>query len=187
MRIPLYSGVVIDNSLAKLLEMAAVCKVMLFVLFLFPLCNCGFPRREWEGMLKAPPRPKGIELPSAQWFQQKLNHFNSTDARTWKQRYFVNDTNWDRSGGPVFLMLGGEAEASPTWLTVNSEIMANAEKYKALVVLIEHRYFEFVCVNCRLYESSLGITKTSNPVQYVRQSFILELERTPSFLCMCSG
>ena len=97
-------------------------------------------------MLKAPPRPKGIELPPAQWFQQKLNHFDSADARTWKQRYFVNDTNWDRSDGPVFLMLGGEAEASPTWLAVNSEIMANAEKYKALVVLIEHRYLTCLCV-----------------------------------------
>ena len=62
----------------------------------------------------------------------------------------------------MFLMLGGEAEASPTWLAVNSEIMANAEKYKALVVLIEHRYFEFVCVNRRLYESSLDISKPGN-------------------------
>ena len=136
-------------------------------------------------MLKAPPRPKGIELPPAQWFQQKLNHFNSTDARTWKQRYFVNDTNWDRSEGPVFLMLGGEAEASPTWLAVNSEIMANAEKYKALVVLIEHRYFEFVFVNRRLYESSLGISKPL--IQYNTYVRVLKLERTPSFLCMCSG
>ena len=137
--------------------MAAVREMMLFLLFLFPLCSCEFPRRKWEGMLKAPPTPKGVELPSAQWFQQKLNHFDSTDTRTWIQRYFVNDEYWDRSDGPVFLMLGGEAKASPTWLETNSEIMINAAKYKALVVLIEHRYFEFVFVDCRLYESSLDI------------------------------
>jgi len=58
----------------------------------------------------------------------------------WKQRYFVNDTNWDRSNGPVFLSLGGEGEADPVWIGVNTDMMRNAEKYKALAVMIEHRY-----------------------------------------------
>ena len=90
-------------------------------------------------MLKAPPTPKGIEVAPAQWFEQKLDHFNSSDTRTWKQRYFVNDTNWDRSYGPVFLMLGGEGEADPIWLAINTDMMRNADKFKALAVMIEHR------------------------------------------------
>lgn len=123
----------------KLLDMAAICSMLLLLFLLSPFCSCGFSRRKWEGMLKAPPRPKGVEVAAAQWFEQKLDHFNSSDARTWKQRYFVNDTNWDRSYGPVFLMLGGEGEADPIWLAINTDMMRNAEKYKALAVMIEHR------------------------------------------------
>jgi len=120
--------------------MAAICTVLVFLLIPSPLCSGGFPRRGREGMLRAPARPEGLKLAPAQWFQQKLGHFNPSDTRMWKQRYFVNDTNWDRSNGPVFLSLGGEGEADPVWIGVNTDMMRNAEKYKALAVMIEHRY-----------------------------------------------
>ena len=42
-------------------------------------------------------------------------------------------------GGPVFLMLGGEGEASPNWIYAETDIMKNARKFGALVVLLEHR------------------------------------------------
>lgn len=37
-------------------------------------------------------------------------------------------------------MIGGEGPADPTWLVADTEIMVNAMKYKALVVLVEHRW-----------------------------------------------
>ena len=36
---------------------------------------------------------------------QRLDHFSQEETRTWKQRYFVNDTFFD-GRGPVFLMCG---------------------------------------------------------------------------------
>ena len=65
---------------------------------------------------------------------------NMSDQTTWKQRYFVNDTFWDKQNGPVFLLLGGEGPADPGWLATDTEIMINAQKFKALVFTIEHRY-----------------------------------------------
>lgn len=38
------------------------------------------------------------------WFQeQRLNHFDATDLRTFSQRYFVIDTYWDKPHGPIIL------------------------------------------------------------------------------------
>jgi hypothetical protein len=41
--------------------------------------------------------------PPEQWYTQRLDHFNGQETRTWKQRYFVNDTFWDPAApGPIF-------------------------------------------------------------------------------------
>ena len=51
-------------------------------------------------------------------------------------------------------MIGGEGPADPTWLVADTETMVNAAKYKALVVMVEHRWgvrvYMCVCM-CRLY------------------------------------
>ena len=92
-----------------------------------------------DGMLP-PPR---VEIPivvEEQWLTQQLDHFDFQNDQTWQQRYFVNESHWtDKVNGPVFLMLGGEGPADPKWLTINAEMMSNAEKYGALALLIEHR------------------------------------------------
>ena len=76
------------------------------------------------------------------WFkEQKLDHFSDSDHRTWSQRYFVNDTVWERKSGPVFLMLGGEGPEDPEWLSTDTEIMINAAKFGAFVIILEHRFY----------------------------------------------
>ena len=61
---------------------------------------------------------------------QVLDHFTATDGRSWNQRYWENlefyqvvsyerflcKTEPKQEGGPAFIMIGGEAEASPGWL-----------------------------------------------------------------------
>lgn len=37
-------------------------------------------------------------------------------------------------------MIGGEGPADPTWLVADTETMVNAATYKALVVMVEHRW-----------------------------------------------
>lgn len=74
-----------------------------------------------------------------QWFMQKLNHFDDSDSRTWKQKYYVNGSTFGMDG-PVFLMIGGEGPLSANWVAVGTMI-EYAEKYKALVIALEHRFY----------------------------------------------
>nr|XP_006637680.1 PREDICTED: putative serine protease K12H4.7 [Lepisosteus oculatus] len=73
------------------------------------------------------------------WFTQRLDHFCGADTRVWKQRYFVNDTYF-RSGGPVFLMIGGEGPANPAWMRYGTWLIY-AQKLGALCVMLEHRFY----------------------------------------------
>jgi hypothetical protein len=93
--------------------------------------------------LVAPHLPEGTPLPPAEWVEQKLDHLtNDHGDTTWKQRYFVNSTWWDKESGPVFILLGGEGPANPSWIVADTNIMRNAQKYKALVFSVEHRYVQ---------------------------------------------
>lgn len=97
--------------------------------------------RRRGGALKAPYLPKDTPKPDAQWIEQQLDHFSSSgSSSTWQQRYFANSSWWDQASGPVFLLLGGEGPANPNWIVADTHIMINAQKYKALVLSIEHRY-----------------------------------------------
>ena len=114
----------------------------LFVFALFITCAAAtLPLHLHHGQrLKAPYLPKGTPTPPPQWVDQKLDHLNTAHgSKTWKQRYFVNSTWWDKQNGPVFLMLGGEGPANPAWIVADTNIMINAQKYKALVFSVEHR------------------------------------------------
>lgn len=118
--------------------MVALQVLLLSVLFVAAEVNAaslfGLPRLH----LRAPPISLDAKPPPEQWFDQKLDHFGNS-AATWKQRYFVNDTYWEKSTGPVFLMLGGEGEARANWIYAETDVMKNARKYNAMVVLLEHR------------------------------------------------
>ncbi|KAF2879874.1 hypothetical protein ILUMI_26304 [Ignelater luminosus] len=90
-------------------------------------------------------KEKEIELGSVEvaeeWFPQKLDHFNPTDGRTWLQRFYKNEQYYDPStGGPIFLMIGGEGEASVKWMTKGAWI-DYAKKFGALCFQLEHRYY----------------------------------------------
>ena len=79
----------------------------------------------------------------AQWLQQILDHFNTSSVNvTWKQRYWINDSYWNKESGPVFLMIGGEGEATSNWV-LEGEMMDLAQKYKGFAAQLEHRYIVF--------------------------------------------
>ena len=74
------------------------------------------------------------------WYEQTRDHFSTEESKiTWKQRYWINDTFWDKHNGPVFLFVGGEAEASANWL-IDGQMMTLAKKYNGFAIVIEHRY-----------------------------------------------
>ncbi|RZF49312.1 hypothetical protein LSTR_LSTR006726 [Laodelphax striatellus] len=81
-----------------------------------------------------------------EWFDQKLDHTNNSDGTTWKQRYFKRETFWKRGKSqnktnmPLFVMIGGEGEASPAWLQ-GGYWLQPAMKYNALLFELEHRFY----------------------------------------------
>lgn len=46
---------------------------------------------------------------TVKWYEQRLDHFNVAEERTFQQRYLVNDEKWDRQG-PILLYTGNEGD-----------------------------------------------------------------------------
>lgn len=102
-----------------------------------PFVN-GRPRGGFLGEPHIKPSPL-FRAAEPQWFTQKLNHFDDSDSRTWKQKYYVNASTFGMDG-PVFLMIGGEGPLGAHWVSVGA-MMEYAKKYNALVLALEHRFY----------------------------------------------
>ncbi|XP_050680480.1 lysosomal Pro-X carboxypeptidase [Leptidea sinapis] len=74
------------------------------------------------------------------WFKVPLDHFGFHRNETFNIKYLVNDTYWDKGGGPIFFYTGNEGQI---------EVFANhtgfmweiAADYRARLVFAEHRYY----------------------------------------------
>lgn len=55
------------------------------------------------------------------------------------QRYFVN-SDFYKSNGPVFLMIGAEGIANATWM-VEGQWIEYAKEFGALCFYVEHRFY----------------------------------------------
>lgn len=83
----------------------------------------------------------GRDLPKEQWYTQRLDHFNGQETRTWKQRYFINDTFWNPSApGPIFFQMGGEGAVSGEDVVL-LQMVQYGIKHGALMVTLEHRFY----------------------------------------------
>ncbi|XP_046667646.1 putative serine protease K12H4.7 [Homalodisca vitripennis] len=96
-------------------------------------------RRDKHGKLGVPLVSSSDPLPPDQWFTQVLDHFDPTNNQTWQQRYQVVK-DYYIEGGPVFIMLGGEGEASAEWMVLGNWVNY-AKQYNALMFQIEHRFY----------------------------------------------
>ncbi|XP_033099786.1 putative serine protease K12H4.7 [Anneissia japonica] len=135
----------------------------------YPKYLLGRPR---GGMLPPPVTNKYHVLPPDQWIEQKLDHFDPTNTKTWKQRYFVNDTFF-KEGGPVFLMIGGEGTADPIWMVTGTWIEF-AKTYNALCVMLEHRFYgkshptsDLSVENLKFLSSEQGLADLAYFRQYI--------------------
>ncbi|XP_030374873.1 putative serine protease K12H4.7 [Scaptodrosophila lebanonensis] len=80
------------------------------------------------------------------WFDQKLDHFNDGDKRTWQMRYMVNE-KYFKPNKTIYLFLGGEStilspntNASNIMLT-NSLMHDAAQKNAGYLIHTEHRFY----------------------------------------------
>lgn len=80
------------------------------------------------------------------WITIPIDHFNSSDTRTFQNRYWFNATFY-QEGGPVFWFDSGEANAQPRVpyflkeVTGPSAIMTLARRFNGIALLVEHRYY----------------------------------------------
>jgi len=98
------------------------------------------PALALRGLVKhRPAQPRGLADPPEMWFEQVLDHFTATDGRSWNQRYWEN-LEFYQEGGPAFIMIGGEAEASAGWLKFG-QWYKWAEQHGAALFQLEHRFY----------------------------------------------
>ena len=73
------------------------------------------------------------------YFDNQIDHFDEKDERTYKQRYWYNDTFFDKDNGPVFLYICGEWTCTPP--DDKMFPMLVGADHNALLMSLEHRYY----------------------------------------------
>lgn len=73
------------------------------------------------------------------WIDQFLDHHDINNSQTWKMRYFENFEFYE-PGGPIFIVVGGEGEASLAYLEAG-HVYDMAKVFNATMFNTEHRYY----------------------------------------------
>ncbi|ALC46985.1 CG3734 [Drosophila busckii] len=73
------------------------------------------------------------------WIEQKLDHFDASEKRSWKMRYMLNEALY-KAGAPLFIYLGGEWTISAGSIT-GGHIYDMAKEHNGLLAYTEHRYY----------------------------------------------
>lgn len=82
----------------------------------------------------------------ASYINIPVDHYNDSDTRTYKNRYWIN-SKYYQPGGPVFYFDAGEQNASPLVpyflyeVAGPSSVMALARRFSGIAVLFEHRFY----------------------------------------------
>uniref|UniRef100_A0AC35TIC8 Serine carboxypeptidase n=1 Tax=Rhabditophanes sp. KR3021 TaxID=114890 RepID=A0AC35TIC8_9BILA len=77
------------------------------------------------------------------WITQKVDHFNSSDTRTWSQRIQSNSIYFNKTDGQsvIFLMLGGEGMAEAKLINDDYQWVVMGKNQSAQLYQLEHRFF----------------------------------------------
>ncbi|RZF49311.1 hypothetical protein LSTR_LSTR006725 [Laodelphax striatellus] len=86
------------------------------------------------------------ETPPDEYFDQKLDHTDDSNGKTWKQRFFRREKYYqeamskNQTNMPVFVMIGGESASSGKGM-LHGYWLEPAKKYGALLFKLEHRFY----------------------------------------------
>ncbi|XP_063986366.1 putative serine protease K12H4.7 [Diachasmimorpha longicaudata] len=97
----------------------------------------GFRGFHYEGLRE--PEVKGARMLMEEWIEQPLDHFDVTNNRSWRMRYYENNQFFNNTG-PIFIMLGGEWKIYPGSLQ-SGMLFENAKVHGAMMYYTEHRYY----------------------------------------------
>ncbi|VDM67204.1 unnamed protein product [Strongylus vulgaris] len=86
--------------------------------------------------------PEAGTIAAEAYFEQKLDHFDTSNTNTWKQRYFHNFQYQKSESNVVFLMIGGEGPESISSVSNDTfPFVAWAKKFGAIMFCLEHRFY----------------------------------------------
>jgi len=94
----------------------------------------------FRGILSStgPSLPNPFVSVETEFFDQRLNHNDPSDKRTFRQRYFVSSSYAQGPDSPVLYYVCGESACdSPFW----GAISLHAKELKAHLIALEHRYY----------------------------------------------
>ncbi|CEL95631.1 unnamed protein product [Vitrella brassicaformis CCMP3155] len=86
-------------------------------------------------------RKKLLGNATTQYYQVSLDHFNWRHNESFYVRYLIDDTHWGGLGYPMLLYTGGEGPIESFFVTSKFVTKTIAERFKALLLFIEHRQF----------------------------------------------
>ncbi|XP_065175223.1 dipeptidyl peptidase 2-like [Sycon ciliatum] len=88
------------------------------------------------------PSLRNIPLLQPQFFEQRVDHYNTSDLRTFNQKFFVYDAYKSKSDGASLLFYcGPETTELSSYTATNLSLAYFAQTLGAVVVSAEHRYF----------------------------------------------
>ncbi|XP_030374872.1 putative serine protease K12H4.7 [Scaptodrosophila lebanonensis] len=99
-------------------------------------------KRTFQKLHEEPPLPlkqARDDTVETLWIEQKLDHFDENEIRTWQMRYMLNRQYFE-AGGPLFIFLGGEWEISQGRIT-GGHMYDMAKEHNGLLAYTEHRYY----------------------------------------------
>ncbi|CAD6995784.1 unnamed protein product [Ceratitis capitata] len=96
---------------------------------------------------------------STKTIEQKLDHFDSTNEKTWQMRYMEND-NYFKEGGPIFIYVGGEWSISSLSIRTG-HFVDMVKEHDGLLFYTEHRY----------YGKSLPTSRLAHFIKYQRENY----------------
>lgn len=119
---------------------------------------------------------------SSKTIMQPVDQLNNSTDTMFSQRYFVNDTQWDKANAnaPILLCVGGEGPPMDASVLVDSvhcsAMVQYSQQTDALTFAIEHRYYgsslptDFSTANLKKYLS------TEQAAQDIRR-FIIQMKK----------
>ncbi|XP_058979210.1 putative serine protease K12H4.7 isoform X1 [Musca domestica] len=73
------------------------------------------------------------------YIEQKLDHFDDKETRTWQMRYMANDEFY-QEGGPIFIYVGGEWAISAGSIS-GGHVYDMAREHNGYLFYTEHRFY----------------------------------------------
>ena len=86
-------------------------------------------------------RSEGLGVAQSFNFTQRLDHFNNTRTETFNMRYLIDTNFYNSTKAPILFYAGNEGDITNFYDNTGFFTQTLAEKWGALLVFAEHRYY----------------------------------------------